>query len=178
MSDIIGLLGAAGGGGLTGILGTVFGRAFGFFEKKQQNEHDLKLMEFKVRQNDHELTVLDREFQHEKELQSINMKAQAMETEREISLVNVSGSWAGMDSSLKHDSAIGQASLWVINTIRLVRPCLTVMLWLIVVVLVKMGAAQSYIEAAIYAASAATLWWFGDRAPKPKGCGAQGAEYG
>jgi len=75
----------------------------------------------------------------------------------------VIGRVAGFDAEAK----IGKASLWVINLLRLVRPVLTLMLWLITGWIFSVTQNGSIVEAAVFAATAATLWWFGDRAPKP-----------
>ncbi len=144
---ILGMDAAA--GGLFGIVGTALGRVAGFFERRQT---------FKQEQA---------RWSHEYRLHELNMQAKAQESEIELALVAQAGSWAGLEASIKADAAIGKASQWVINILRLVRPILTLLLWLITGWIFAKTQNGAIVEAAVFAATAATLWWFGDRAPKP-----------
>jgi len=128
MADIFGLGLDAAVGGIFGIFGTALGRVAGYFERQQSFKHEVQ------------------RWGHEYKLHELQMQANAQETEMEIALAAQQGSWQGLNASIEADANIGKASLWVINTVRLVRPI---------------------VEAAVFAATAATLWWFGDRAPKP-----------
>ena len=141
----------AAAGGLFGLVGTALGRVAGFFERRQQHEHERA------------------QWVHELALHELNMKARAEETEQEIALAAQAGSWAGLEASILADAAIGEASRWVIDLLRLVRPVLTLLLWLITGWIFARTQDGSVIEACVFAATAATLWWFGDRAPKPSG---------
>jgi len=95
------------------------------------------------------------------------MQARMQETEMELALAAQEGSWRGLQASIDAEAKIGTASLWVINLLRLVRPVLTLLLWLITGWIFSVTQNGSIVEAAVFAATAATLWWFGDRAPKP-----------
>ena len=95
------------------------------------------------------------------------MKSREQESRIELELAAQTGSWNGLAASIKADAAIGQASKWVINVLRLVRPSLTFSLWLITAGIFIQTQNQAIVEAAVFAATASTLWWFGDRAPKP-----------
>lgn len=165
MSDLVNFGLHAASGGLFGMVGTIGGRVLGFFEKKDDRKHELALMEFKSDENKHDLIVMGLEFKHEEKLHRINMDAAEQETESELALSASKGSWAGLAPSMLHDTNTGLADQWVINFLRLVRPIITFALWFVVWVLVKMDADPSFIGQAIFAATAATLWWFGDRAP-------------
>lgn len=147
MADIIGLGLDAMAGGIFGIVGTALGRVAGFFERKQNYEQE------------------QARWGHEIKLHELNMQAQ--ETEFELALAAQAGSWSGLNASIRADAAIGPASQWVINVLRLVRPVLTLLLWLITAWIFLRTQTPAIAEAAIFAATAATLWWFGDRAPKP-----------
>ena len=149
MADIFGLGLDAAAGGIFGIFGTALGRVAGYFERKQTFKHEVQ------------------RWGHEYKLHELQMQAQAQETEMELALVAQEGSWRGLDASIEADSNIGKASLWVINTLRLVRPTLTLLLWLITGWIFAVTQNGAIVEAAVFAATAATLWWFGDRAPKP-----------
>lgn len=144
---MIGLDAAA--GGVFGLVGTALGRVAGFFERKQSFAQE------------------QAKWGHELKLHELQMQARAQESEIEIAIAQQQGSWAGLEASIKADAAIGKASLWVINILRLVRPFLTVMLWLIAAVIFFKTQSEQIADAAVFAATAATLWWFGDRADRP-----------
>ena len=140
----------AAAGGLFGLIGTALGRVAGFFERKQRMEHERQ------------------QWDHELKLHELTMQARAQETEQDIALAAQAGSWAGLEASILADAAIGEASRWVINILRLVRPVLTLLLWGITGAIFLATQDGSIVEASVFAATAATLWWFGDRAPKPR----------
>lgn len=139
----------AAAGGLFGILGTALGRVAGYFERKQIHEQE------------------QARWGHEYRLHELNMQARQQETELELALTAQQGSWKGLEASLKAEAALGKASLWVINMLRLVRPVITLLLWMITAMIFLVTHDSAIIEASVFAATAATLWWFGDRAPKP-----------
>lgn len=149
MDTIVGLGLDAAAGGVFGIIGTVIGRVAGFFERRQS---------FKQAQA---------RWGHELELHKLQMQARSQEAEIELAIAAQEGSWRGLQASIDAEAKIGKASLWVINLLRLVRPVLTLMLWFITGWIFSVTQNGSIVEAAVFAATAATLWWFGDRAPKP-----------
>ena len=149
MADILGLGLEAATGGVFGIVRTVLGRVSGYFEKK---------LGFKQEQA---------RWLHEYKLHELQMQARQQETELELALAAQAGSWKGLEASIKAEAAIGRASQWVINVLRLVRPVLTLFLWVITAWIFHVTKNGAIVEAAVFAASAATLWWFGDRAAKP-----------
>jgi hypothetical protein len=148
MADIFGLGLDAAAGGLFGIIGTAFGRVAGYFERKQAFEHEVQ------------------RWRHEYRLHELQMAADQQEAELELAITAQQGSWQGLEASIKAEAAIGAASKWVINMLRLVRPVLTLLLWLITAWIFAVTQEGAIVEAAVFAATAATLWWFGDRAPK------------
>jgi len=148
MADLLGLGLDAAAGGVFGLVGTALGRVAGFFERRDENAQE------KAR------------WGHEYRLHELNMRARAQESEIEIELAAQAGSWKGLEASILADAASGVASRWVINLLRLVRPSLTLLLWLITTWIFIQTQNQAIAEAAVFAATAATLWWFGDRAPK------------
>lgn len=149
MANLLGLGLDAAAGGLFGLVGTALGRAAGFFERKQTFEQE------------------QARWSHEYRLHALQMQARSQETEMELALAAQSGSWRGLEASINADAAIGTASGWVINALRLVRPLLTFLLWITTGGIFLLTKNDAIIEAAIFAATASTLWWFGDRAPKP-----------
>ncbi|GLQ20340.1 hypothetical protein ACFFUB_02650 [Algimonas porphyrae] len=148
MAQLAGLTMDAAAGGLFGLIGTALGRVTGIFERRQAFAQE------------------QARWQHELKLHELTMQARGQETEAELALIAQSGSWSGLEASIMADAAIGEASRWVINTLRLVRPTLTMLLWLITGWIFARTQDGSIVEAAVFAATAATLWWFGDRAPR------------
>lgn len=148
MADILGLGLDAAAGGVFGLIGTAFGRVLSVFERKQMQSQERH------------------RWAHELKLHELQMQAKAQETEMEIALAAQAGSWQGLTASIAADAAIGQADTWVINILRLVRPMLTILLWVITGWIFMHTGNAEIVEAAVFAATAATLWWFGDRAPQ------------
>ncbi|MEP3655087.1 MAG: hypothetical protein ABJO36_09335 [Litorimonas sp.] len=149
MADLVSLGFDAAAGGVFGLIGTALGRVAGFFERKDENAQERA------------------RWIHEYRLHELNMKARAQESEIEIQLAAQAGSWKGLEASILADAASGKASRWIVNLLRLVRPALTFLLWIITAGIFLRTQNQEIAEAAVFAATAATLWWFGDRAPKP-----------
>lgn len=137
-------------GGVFGIFGTGLGRIAAYFERKQTFVQE------------------EKRWGHELKLHELQMKAKKQETEMELAIEAQKGSWRGLEASLKADANIGIASKWVINVLRLVRPVLTLLLWLITGWIFSKTQDGNIASSAVFAATASTLWWFGDRAPKPK----------
>lgn len=150
MADLLNLGLNAASGGIFGIAGTILGRVAGYFEQKQYMKHEIA------------------RWGHEYKLHELNMRARAQETELELDILQEQGSWQGLAASIEADGKNGSASQWVINILRLVRPCLTFLLWLITGWIYYLEPSAGMTEAVTFAATAATLWWFGDRAPKPQ----------
>lgn len=151
MSDILGIAASAAGGGLFGVLGTALGRVASFFETRQKHTQEQAA------------------WSHELKLHELNMQAKAAETEQEIALAAAAGSWSGLSASIEAEAAIGDSYPWV-NAVRaLTRPVLTVLLWAIAALVFLAADAAgraAIVETVVFAATAATLWWFGDRAPR------------
>lgn len=150
MSDILGLAGSAMGGGIFGLIGTGIGRVAGYFENKQANKHETA------------------RWAHDIQLLELQTAAQREQTEADIALSESKGSWAGLTASMQAEASIGDSYLWV-NAVRgLTRPFLTLLLWIITLMIFLYTAPENrenIINTATFAATAATLWWFGDRGP-------------
>lgn len=151
MADIVGLAANAAGGGLFGLIGTVIGRAAGLVEARQAQAHERA------------------RWAHEGELLKLQMQADAAGSEAALRLAGTSGAWAGLSASMSAEASIGDSYRWV-NAVRaLTRPGLTILLWGITgAVFASADAAgrEGIAETASFAATAATLWWFGDRSPR------------
>ncbi len=151
MADIAGLAASAAGGGLFGLVGTALGRLAGYFEQRQAQAHE------KAR------------WGHEVQLIGLQQAAARAETEAEIALSDVQGSWQGLAASMQAEAAIAGSYKWVDAVRGLTRPALTLLLWLIAGG-IWLGAdpvsRTAIAETATFGATAATLWWFGDRSPR------------
>ena len=150
MADIAGLAASAAGGGLFGIVGTALGRVAGFFEQRQKLAHE------KAR------------WEHEVQLIELQQTAAKAETEAEIALADLEGSWKGLDASMQAEASIRASFKWVDAVRGVTRPTLTLLLWLIAAGIwlgAGAGEREAITETATFAATAATLWWFGDRGP-------------
>lgn len=148
MADLIGIAASAAGGGLFGVLGTALGRAASYFERRQSLAHE------------------ERRWQHEVTLLEMQRLADAAETEAELALEHAAGRWTGLQASLDAEAAIGSSYPWVDAVRGLTRPFLTLLLWGIAIVIWFSAEAPdraNLTETASFAATAATLWWFGDR---------------
>ena len=153
MDEIIGVVASAAGGGLTGIIGSTLGRLAQYFERKQVLAHE------RLR------------WGHEIELQTLQLSASQAETEAELAHTTERGRWSGLQASLAAEAEIAASYRWVEAVRGLTRPFLTLLLWIIVAGL-WIGAGQDQhgqiIDTVTFAATAATLWWFGDRAIRAK----------
>ena len=145
------------GGGATGLLGTLFSRVFDFVDKAQE-----------------------RKFILEKYRLDAELRAKEMESEERVAETKSYGDMIA--ASYQHDTGIGQGSQWVVDVLRLVRPVLTLVLWLLVGLIwfsimqdIKNANAlpwlaeksavlkEQIVGSVVYCATAATLWWFGSR---------------
>ena len=135
-------------GVLTGGLGSWIGRAIGVFEKRQDYQHEYKLLE----------------------MQSL---AKRSETENELAIAREASFASMREASYVHDASAGKTSRWVNNTLRLVRPALTVLLILLVwTIWLTIGREDAtvklqIIDGVLYMSGAAMGWWFGDRGQSP-----------
>ena len=151
MADVLGLAASAAGGGVFGLFGTALGRVAGFFERRQRHAQERA------------------RWAHDAAMTELRMRADKERTEGDIALADTSGAWSGLTASIEADAAIAESYQWVAAVRGLTRPALTFLLWAIATVIYLGGdaSAQSQVtETATFAATAATLWWFGDRGPR------------
>lgn len=157
--DIVNEIGSSAlAGGLFGVIGTGIGRVLGWVERRDNHRQE------------------QARWAHELALHRLQSQQAAAETEREAALVALQGSMSGLRESLVAEASLKGGYPWVDAARALVRPVLTPLLWVFYLTLVSMVLAhQPHLEAGLlarllddvaFAASAATLWWFGDRAPR------------
>lgn len=150
-------------GGVFGLIGSVTGYVSKYLQKRQDQKFELKKLEFEER------------------LYKLNMQAKAEETENELKILEQKGSWGGLSDSLKTDSKLKPVSGWARDCKSLFRPVLTVLLWVIASwVFYKIIQDKVFdplqtkelikymVHSIFFAASTATVWWFGDRSLRPK----------
>lgn len=146
--DWLGLAASAAGGGVFGVIGTALGRVAGYFETRQQNAFE------------------EKRWAHDEALRSLDLEASRQRSAAQIEQVETEGRWTGLAESLRAEASI-VSDMPLVNAIRaLTRPALTLLLWIITAtVFFKVDAPQKarIVETAVFAATAATLWWFGDR---------------
>lgn len=150
MSDIAGLAASAAGGGLFGLVGTLLGRIAQYAEQRQVQSHERA------------------RWSHESALFELEMKAKREQAGAEIAIADTRGRWTGLAASVNADAAIAPSYKWVDAVRGLTRPTLTLTLWVItggVYLAADPPARMAITETATFAATAATLWWFGDRGP-------------
>lgn len=151
MDELIGLSASAAGGGLFGLIGTLSGRIASYLERRQAAAHERARW-------DHEARLID-----------LHRAARAEESEAALALAETEGRWAGLTASVAAEAAIPASFRWVDAVRGLTRPALTFLLWAIAgLVFLAADAAgrAAIIDTATFAATAATLWWFGDRGPR------------
>lgn len=165
MSELIDFGASAVTGGALGVLGTAIGRLAGFFERRQDHAQERE------------------RWSHERLMAEAEGARTERAEQRESEQALAEASYAGLRSSLEAEAAIRASYPWVEAVRALVRPVLTPLLWLLYLVVffaVMEGQAERYltpeaqgdfvgyfIANVAFAATAATLWWFGDRAPPP-----------
>ncbi|MAP96051.1 MAG: hypothetical protein CMK07_13985 [Ponticaulis sp.] len=146
--DWFGMAASAAGGGVFGVVGTALGRLAGYFEMRQQNAFE------------------EKKWAHDVSLARLTMEADAVRSEMELATEREAGAWDGLSASLHAQAALVSGYPFVDAIRALTRPALTLLLWVITaLVFFNVDAAEKarIVETAVFAATAATLWWFGDR---------------
>ena len=141
-------------GGMTGILGSVIGKVFNFVDMWAEE---------KKKDNDHARTIEMVRLQSE-------LRADEMENERAIVEEEQAGRARVASYGMMQDVAVPYP--FVAAILRLMRPILTILLvsivWYVFALSDDIAQRETIIQSVIYMASTAVLWWFGDRAMRPK----------
>ncbi len=149
-------------GGATGLIGTALSGVMKFFTMKQEQSHELKVMEMELKHMDKEAEVA---------LKIETKKQEGKEAE---------AAWRGLEASYREAGqrwSTGDSG-WIVfvDVVRgLMRPLLTLSLVILVGVIYftlgpdKPTMQDQIIATILYLATAAVLWWFGSRmAQTPK----------
>ena len=130
-------------GGATGILGTIISKGLSIWEAAEKRK------ELKIK-NEHELALYDKQMESKISMAELDLRS----------------------NSYDHDNQTGQGSQWVVNTLRMVRPSLTLFLLILLAIVYfttqDIAFEASVVDAIVYASVSATLWWFGDRMTRTK----------
>lgn len=152
MDIILGLL----TGGATGLIGTALSGVMKFFTNKQEQSHELKVMEMELKHMDKEAEValkIEEKKQEGKEAQA---------------------AWAGLEASYREAGqrwSTGDSG-WIVfvDVVRgLMRPLLTLALVVLMGVIYFVHAPanptmqEQIVATVLYLATSSVLWWFGSR---------------
>ena len=141
-------------GGATGILGSVLGKAFSFLDSWQEE---------KKAKNDHARTM---------DMARLQSELRSEELENERGIVEAEQAGIAKAASYTHDMSAGISYPWVAACLRLVRPVLTfLMIGLMLFIYISisdLAQQEAIIQSVIWLNSTCILWWFGDRATRPK----------
>jgi len=175
LNIIGGTMTSAAGGGVFGLVGSLAGGIFKFFQRRQE-------IKFEKMKWDHELNLIDKENERNRE-----------EDEHELSVISQQGAWSGLATSIEADAKVGDTYKWVNAIKALYRPLLTTGLVFIAylifqdlsamlseaqdsAVLTKVFTPEQArmllvynVNSLVFSASTAVVWWFGDRAFAPPG---------
>ncbi len=153
MSIILSLL----TGGATGLIGTALSGVMKFLNAKQEQSHELKVMEMELRHMDKEAEV------------ALKIESKKQEGKEAIA------AWAGLEASYKEAGqrwSTGDSG-WIVfvDVVRgLMRPLLTLTLVVLMGTIYftlatdNMEMRDQIIATVLYLATASVLWWFGSRA--------------
>lgn len=153
MEELTGLTASAAGGGLFGLVGTALGRIANYLDRRSAQRHE-------TRRWAHEIKRVELDLQSAIETANAERERAAEE-----------GRWAGLEASLAAEAAIAPSYRWVDAIRALTRPVLTILLWLIATIVFfssDNAGRAAIVDTATFAATAATLWWFGDRGPSQR----------
>jgi len=143
------LIGSVLTGGATGLIGSILSKGIGLFEAYQERKN--MQLEF-----EHELALLDRQ-----------AKLKAQETENALAIANAETAASLREASYRHDTRTGRPHNWVIDTLRLIRPVLTILLigltWFIYSTIADATVQMEITASILYMTASAVTWWFGDR---------------
>jgi hypothetical protein len=141
-------------GGATGILGSVLGKLFNFADV---------YIEEKKAKGEHERTM---------EMHRLQSELRADELENERAIVEEQSAGAARVAAYSMMTGVEVPYPWVAAILRLIRPVLTIMLvaivWYIYASSDDIAQQETIIQSVIFMASTAVLFWFGDRAMRPK----------
>lgn len=116
-----------------------------------------------------EIKEKDKEREHELKLLDKQAEIRLAETEIEGKIAMQKADAENLSQSYVHDQSSGQGSQWVVNTLRMIRPAITIGLIALTTCiyfsLTEKDATlkQQIIDTVLFTTGTVTLWWFGSR---------------
>ena len=172
--DISTLIGGSGAlGGLFGALGSGLGRLIGLYEMREKRQDRTLEMAHEKDLWAHETDLITQQIQARAADSDNALKQGTQALDRTVT----EGSMAGLKASIEAEAGL-KSYPWVEAVRALVRPVLTLLVWLIFSGLFfaalgsKLPVASSdnvivtFVNTVTFAASTALAWWFGDRPRK------------
>jgi len=174
-ATLLGALGSAGLGTITGLLGSGINKVFGLIEKKQQRKDDELARVEAARVRDHEAVMADKA--------AALAQGNALAQQQLAAMTQASAERAALAQSTSDErmesmrnAQAERPAQWVENVKSLMRPVLTTVLLALVgyiwhslragdTIPTSAALLASIVDTVIYLAATATTWWFGDRAP-------------
>ncbi len=168
--EVATVLGAAASSSALGVivggLSSLGGRVMGIFETREARKNLVLQNEQETRRWAHELVLQEQasrerreETEDELKLRSAALEASAQEL-----------SFEGLMATIQNQTAlVGKSYRWVDAVVALMRPVLTLLLWvaLFVIAMMERGHGQATVETIVqttcFGAATALAWWFGDR---------------
>jgi hypothetical protein len=174
-SMIAGAAGSAASGGVFGLVGSLFGGVFKYFQTKQEQAFE------------------EKKWAHELELQRLEVQRDREEDEHELAVITQQGTWQGLGQSMQAEAAAATVETyrWSKAIKELYRPFLTTALFILVYLVFRdlmavfnggrsalaavftAGEAKEVVtyivHSVVFTACTAGVWWFGDRAFAPPG---------
>lgn len=142
-------------GPAVGLFGSLISGVMGYFERRQQLEHDKA------------------KWAHETSLQELNMKARGQELEAEDQIAQTHMISETLKGSYEHDASYGPTSPWASNALRFVRPLLAFSLlglvgwfWFsapLMQVADNLTLREAIVLKTLFLAEVAVTWFFADR---------------
>lgn len=136
-------------GGILGLVGSLFSKGFTYLD----NQHAYKMK------------VLD--FEQEKALLQMQLAENSKDREHEEGMHEDDIEASMYSASIEHDMSVKDTSLWVSNTLRMVRPVITLVLVLLValvyVTTIELGTKELITASVLELTAMSVSWWFGDR---------------
>jgi len=106
------------------------------------------------------------------DMHRFHSKLRAVELENELAIVQEQSAGAARAASYNWMSRVEVSYPWVAAILRLMRPALTVMLVGLVFYIYAtshdFAQRETIIQSVVFLNSTCLLWWFGDRAARPK----------
>jgi hypothetical protein len=141
-------------GGIMGMIGSIISKGFSLVDRHQQAK------------------TKSQEWEHQRSLLELKQRYAQEQTSQCAQIVQEKEEAQARIHSYQHDNAIGEGSKWVVNTLRLVRPVLTLGL-ILLTAMVWHGTKNTSPElreeithTILFCATTALTWWFGDRAKR------------